>query len=210
MKKPFIYGATSHEERSRILNHFRANHPQFQTIFLSKVGDTSLDLPEATCLIQISSQFGSRRQEAQRMGRILRAKRRNEEGFKSRFYTLVARDTDEVSFSSKRRSFLVDQGYEFNVVSNFTSLIPNGDTSHLMYSTIGEQNKMLALIKTQEEAVGDDEVIEADADDLAGVWQQAQIQKQKAAALKKSGKAPAVLAAKVEKKTHALFRQFRR
>ena len=58
---------------------FRQGHPQFKTIFLSKVGDTSLDLPEATCLIQISSQFGSRRQEAQRMGRILRAKRRNEE-----------------------------------------------------------------------------------------------------------------------------------
>ena len=49
------------------------------------------------------------------MGRILRAKRRHEEGFKSRFYTLVSRDTDEVSFSAKRRSFLVDQGYEFKV-----------------------------------------------------------------------------------------------
>lgn len=49
-------------------------------IFLSKVGDTSIDLPEATCLIQISSHFGSRRQEAQRLGRILRAKRRNDEG----------------------------------------------------------------------------------------------------------------------------------
>ena len=62
----FIYGGTSHEERKKILFLFKANHPQFQTIFLSKVGDTSLDLPEATCIIQISSQFGSRRQEAQR------------------------------------------------------------------------------------------------------------------------------------------------
>lgn len=78
MGKPYIYGATSHEERSMILNHFRQGDPRFRTIFLSKVGDTSLDLPDATCLIQISSQFGSRRQEAQRMGRILRAKRRNE------------------------------------------------------------------------------------------------------------------------------------
>ena len=68
------------------MEKFRQGDPLFQTIFLSKVGDTSLDLPEATCLIQISSQFGSRRQEAQRMGRILRAKRRNEQGFKSRFY----------------------------------------------------------------------------------------------------------------------------
>lgn len=54
------------------------------------------------------------------MGRILRAKRRNEEGFKSRFYTLVSQDTDEVQFSAKRRSFLVDQGYEFKVRHPFT------------------------------------------------------------------------------------------
>ena len=53
------------------------------------------------------------------MGRILRAKRRNEEGFKSRFYTLVSQDTDEVQFSAKRRSFLVDQGYEFKVSPTF-------------------------------------------------------------------------------------------
>lgn len=79
MKKPFIYGKTGHEERTFILRMFRQGNPDYKTIFLSKVGDTSLDLPEATCLIQISSQFGSRRQEAQRMGRILRAKRRNEE-----------------------------------------------------------------------------------------------------------------------------------
>lgn len=96
MKKPFIYGGTSHEERQKILHYFRQGHPQFQTIFLSKVGDTSLDLPEATCLIQVSSQFGSRRQEAQRMGRILRAKRRNEEGFKSRFFTLVSKGNEFV------------------------------------------------------------------------------------------------------------------
>lgn len=116
MQRPFIYGQTSHVERTAILNMFRkGGDPRYQTVFLSKVGDTSLDLPEATCLIQISSQFGSRRQEAQRMGRILRAKRRNEEGFRSRFFTLVSRDTDEVQFSAKRKTFLVDQGYEFRV-----------------------------------------------------------------------------------------------
>ena len=52
--KPFIFGQTSHDERTDILNKFRQNHPRYRTIFLSKVGDTSLDLPEATCLIQIS------------------------------------------------------------------------------------------------------------------------------------------------------------
>ena len=80
------------------------------TIFLSKVGDTSIDLPEATCLIQISSHFGSRRQEAQRLGRILRAKRRNDEGFNAFFYSLVSRDTQEVYYSTKRQQFLIDQG----------------------------------------------------------------------------------------------------
>ncbi|KAM9919380.1 hypothetical protein OXX59_007975, partial [Metschnikowia pulcherrima] len=78
--KPFIYGSTPQQERMTILQNFQHND-QVNTIFLSKVGDTSIDLPEATCLIQISSHYGSRRQEAQRLGRILRAKRRNDEGF---------------------------------------------------------------------------------------------------------------------------------
>ena len=71
--KPFIYGSTPQQERMKILQNFQHND-QINTIFLSKVGDTSIDLPEATCLIQISSHYGSRRQEAQRLGRILRAK----------------------------------------------------------------------------------------------------------------------------------------
>lgn len=74
-----------------------------------QVGDTSIDLPEATCLIQISSHFASRRQEAQRLGRILRAKRRNDEGFNAFFYSLVSKDTQEMYYSSKRQGFLIDQ-----------------------------------------------------------------------------------------------------
>jgi hypothetical protein len=71
--KPCIYGATSTADRLRILQQFRYN-PALNTIFLSSVGDTSLDVPEANVLIQISSHFGSRRQEAQRLGRILRGR----------------------------------------------------------------------------------------------------------------------------------------
>ncbi|KAI9144560.1 P-loop containing nucleoside triphosphate hydrolase protein [Paraphysoderma sedebokerense] len=118
LKKPFIYGATSHAERTAILSQFQHN-PLINTIFLSKVGDTSIDLPEATCLIQISSHYGSRRQEAQRLGRILRAKRRNDEGFNAFFYSLVSKDTEEMYYSTKRQQFLVDQGYAFKV--NFPS-----------------------------------------------------------------------------------------
>ncbi|KAJ0345244.1 hypothetical protein COL922a_014932, partial [Colletotrichum nupharicola] len=112
LNKAYIYGGTPQNERMRILENFQHNE-QVNTIFLSKIGDTSLDLPEATCLIQISSHYGSRRQEAQRLGRILRAKRRNDEGFNAFFYSLVSKDTDEMFYSSKRQAFLVDQGYAF-------------------------------------------------------------------------------------------------
>lgn len=98
------------------------NSPTTNTIFLSKVGDTSIDLPEATCLIQISSHYGSRRQEAQRLGRILRAKRRNDEGFNAFFYSLVSKDTQEMYYSTKRQRFLVDQGYAFKVITHLQGM----------------------------------------------------------------------------------------
>ena len=73
LKKPMIYGETPERERRVILGEFRARD-DIRTICLSKVGDTSIDLPEANVIIQVSSHFGSRRQEAQRLGRILRPK----------------------------------------------------------------------------------------------------------------------------------------
>lgn len=109
-------------------------------IFISKVGDTSIDLPEATVIIQISSHYGSRRQEAQRLGklvlgylhsdvlllssccpltslistgRILRPKPRSEEEHNAFFYSLVSTDTSEMYYSTKRQQFLIDQVREF-------------------------------------------------------------------------------------------------
>jgi DNA excision repair protein ERCC-3 len=119
--KPYIYGGTNNNEREHVLANFQHN-PDINTLFLSKIGDTSLDLPEATCLIQISSHFGSRRQEAQRLGRILRAKRRNDEGFNAFFYTLVSKDTQEMYYASRRQTFLVDQGYAFKVITQLANL----------------------------------------------------------------------------------------
>lgn len=104
-----------------ILQEFKCN-PNVNTIFLSKVGDTSIDLPEATCLIQISSHYGSRRQEAQRLGRILRAKRRNDAGFNAYFYSLVSKDTEEMYYSTKRQQFLIDQGYSFKVITELRGM----------------------------------------------------------------------------------------
>ncbi|EGV65247.1 DNA repair helicase RAD25 [Yamadazyma tenuis] len=155
--KPFIYGATSQQERMKILQNFQHND-QVNTIFLSKVGDTSIDLPEATCLIQISSHYGSRRQEAQRLGRILRAKRRNDEGFNAFFYSLVSKDTQEMYYSTKRQAFLVDQGYAFKVITHLNGMeqLPN-----LAYSTARERRELLqeVLLKNEDAAgleIGDD------------------------------------------------------
>lgn len=140
--KPYIYGPTGQTERMRILKQFQTN-PQINTIFLSKVGDTSIDLPEATCLIQISSHFGSRRQEAQRLGRVLRAKKRNDPNFKVYFYSLVSKDTDEMMYSAKRQQFLIDQGYSFNIITEIpeTSLKENR-----IYRSKGQQKELLASI----------------------------------------------------------------
>lgn len=114
LKIPHIYGQTTQQERSTILSSFKS-HPKFNCVGLSKVGDTALDIPEANVIIQVSSHFGSRRQEAQRLGRILRPKPNPTGGFNAFFYTLVSTDTKEMFFSSKRQQYLVDQGYTYQV-----------------------------------------------------------------------------------------------
>ena len=156
--KAFIYGNTPQAERMRILENFQLND-QVNTIFLSKIGDTSLDLPEATCLIQISSHYGSRRQEAQRLGRILRAKRRNDEGFNAFFYSLVSKDTQEMYYSSKRQAFLVDQGYAFKVITHLQGIekLPG-----LAYATAAERRELLQEVMLQNEGAA--EIVGADFD----------------------------------------------
>ncbi|KAG5744771.1 hypothetical protein H9Q70_012522 [Fusarium xylarioides] len=161
LKRYLIYGGTSQEERLTVLDHFRHN-PDVNTLFLSKIGDTSLDLPEATCLIQISSQFGSRRQEAQRLGRILRAKRRNDEGFNAFFYSLVSKDTSEMHFASKRQTFLIDQGYAFKVITKLDGIEKIPD---LAFSTPSEQRELLQGTLVDNETSIDDDFA---ADDLWG------------------------------------------
>ncbi|KAL0954646.1 hypothetical protein HGRIS_003598 [Hohenbuehelia grisea] len=165
LQKLFIHGAVGQVERMRILARFQ-HDPKVNTIFLSKVGDTSIDLPEATCLIQISSHFGSRRQEAQRLGRILRAKRRNDEGFNAFFYSLVSKDTQEMYYSTKRQQFLIDQGYAFKVITHLDGL---QNLPELVYKSRNEQLELLSsvLLANESEAeLGSD--IRAGEGDLAG------------------------------------------
>jgi DNA excision repair protein ERCC-3 len=150
LNKPFIFGGTPQRERETILENFQFND-LISTVFLSKIGDTSLDLPEATCLIQISSHYGSRRQEAQRLGRILRAKRRNDEGFNAFFYSLVSKDTQEMYYSSKRQAFLVDQGYAFKVIPH---LVGMNEMKDLAFTTPMERRELLSrvLLASEEKA----------------------------------------------------------
>jgi len=161
LNKVFIFGDTGNAERLRILENFQHNE-NINTLFLSKIGDTSLDLPEATVLIQISSHFGSRRQEAQRLGRILRAKRRNDEGFNAFFYSLVSKDTTEMIYSSKRQAFLVDQGYAFKVITHLTGIESLPD---LAFTTASERRELLqnVMIHCENPDVDD---YEGNTDDL--------------------------------------------
>eukprot|EP00300_Choanocystis_sp_HF-7_P011245 c17372_g1_i1.p1 GENE.c17372_g1_i1~~c17372_g1_i1.p1 ORF type:complete len:261 (+),score=77.38 c17372_g1_i1:1-783(+) len=119
LRCPFIHGPTPQHERMRVLNDFQ-NNPSRNCIFISKVGDTAIDLPGANVIIQISSHFGARRQEAQRLGRILRAKPRKGSQFNAFFYSLVSKDTEEMYYSQKRQQFLVDQGYSFRILTKLS------------------------------------------------------------------------------------------
>lgn len=143
MNKPYIYGPTSQGERIQILQNFKFNQ-KVNTIFVSKVADTSFDLPEANVLIQISSHGGSRRQEAQRLGRILRAKKGAiAEEYNAFFYTLVSQDTMEMNYSRKRQRFLVNQGYSYKVI---TKLAGMEDEPDIMYKTREEQGQLLQQV----------------------------------------------------------------
>ncbi|XP_030474945.2 general transcription and DNA repair factor IIH helicase subunit XPB1 [Syzygium oleosum] len=170
LRKPMIYGATSHLERTKILQAFKTSR-DVNTIFLSKVGDNSIDIPEANVIIQISSHAGSRRQEAQRLGRILRAKGKpqdrmagGKEEYNAFFYSLVSTDTQEMYYSTKRQQFLIDQGYSFKVI---TSLPPPDSGADLSYHRLDEQLALLGkVLSAGDDAVGLEQ-LEEDADDIA-------------------------------------------
>jgi DNA excision repair protein ERCC-3 len=108
---PLIMGQTPQDEREDLYNKFRKG--EVRHLILSKVGNFALDLPDANVLIQVSGTFGSRQEEAQRLGRILRPKASHEI---AHFYTLVTRDTRELDFAHHRQLFLTEQGYSYNIV----------------------------------------------------------------------------------------------
>jgi len=117
-KAPCISGSTPELKRKEYIHAFRSANSGCNVLFLTRVGDVALDVPDANVIIQIASHFGSRLQEAQRLGRILRKGRNYHASsqFNAFFYTLISTDTKEVYFSAKRRRYLVDQGYAYKVV----------------------------------------------------------------------------------------------
>jgi len=170
LHKPYIYGPTSQAERIQILQNFKYNS-KVNTIFVSKVADTSFDLPEANVLIQISSHGGSRRQEAQRLGRILRAKKGAiAEEFNAFFYTLVSSDTAEMSFSRKRQRFLVNQGYAYKVV---TKLAGSDKDEELLYKQKEQQVTLLHQTLAANDADLEEEVVTANGVSRGGATRRA-------------------------------------
>ena len=108
---PKITGDTPVDEREDLFKKFRRG--EINTLVVSKVANFSVDLPEASVAIQISGAFGSRQEEAQRLGRLLRPK---QDGRSAAFYTIVARDTVEQDFAQNRQRFLAEQGYSYEIL----------------------------------------------------------------------------------------------
>lgn len=108
---PIITGSTTVKERQRLFQAFRTG--EISLLVVSKVANFSIDLPEASVAIQVSGTFGSRQEEAQRLGRLLRPKG---DGRTAHFYTVVTRDTVDADFAAHRQRFLAEQGYAYTIV----------------------------------------------------------------------------------------------
>jgi DNA excision repair protein ERCC-3 len=108
---PVIQGSTTNRERERLFEAFR--NGEVTTLVVSKVANVSIDLPEAAVAIQVSGTFGSRQEEAQRLGRVLRPKA---DGRGAHFYTVVSRDTVDQEYAAHRQRFLAEQGYSYTII----------------------------------------------------------------------------------------------
>ena len=108
---PLIKGETPIKEREILFNQFRTG--EIKCLVVSKVANFSIDLPDATIAIQVSGAFGSRQEEAQRLGRILRPK---SDGRGAKFYSVISRDTIDQDFAQNRQRFLAEQGYSYKII----------------------------------------------------------------------------------------------
>jgi DNA excision repair protein ERCC-3 len=109
---PLVSGETPRAERERLFARFRAG--ELRLLILSRVGNAALNLPNARVAIEVSGNFGSRQEEAQRLGRILRPKADATEP--ARFYMVVAEEPTELAHAARRQRFLVEQGYRYRIM----------------------------------------------------------------------------------------------
>ncbi|RJP61700.1 MAG: helicase [Candidatus Auribacter fodinae] len=113
IKAPLITGSTKNEERQRLYSEFKSG--KIKILIVSKVANFSVDLPDANVAIQISGTFGSRQEEAQRLGRILRPKKTGEH---AHFYSIITRETADQKYAAKRQLFLTEQGYSYEIIDS--------------------------------------------------------------------------------------------
>ncbi len=110
LNAPLLTGRTNNSQREKLYDQFRQG--KIKRLVVSKVANFAIDLPDANVAIQVSGTFGSRQEEAQRLGRLLRPK---SDGRPAHFYTIVTRDTRDQEFSSNRQLFLTEQGYRYTI-----------------------------------------------------------------------------------------------
>jgi DNA excision repair protein ERCC-3 len=110
---PIIKGDTPLKVRESLYSRFRSG--ELNCLVVSKVANFSVDLPEASIAIQVSGTFGSRQEEAQRLGRVLRPKK---DGRTAKFYSIIARDTVDQDFAQNRQRFLAEQGYSYQIIDS--------------------------------------------------------------------------------------------
>ena len=179
LRIPFITGGVSHYEREKFITEFRETN-NYNCLIMSKVGDTSIDIPNANVIIQISSHFGSRRQEAQRLGRILRPKPNSISQFNAFFYSIVSKNTEEMYFSNKRHKFLIDQGYCFKVITNLEDIkIDNeyknfetvicSNSENLNSNKIEEFNRLSNKFKAMLDDIKSTDIKEIEEDSISDV-----------------------------------------
>ncbi|XP_064613581.1 general transcription and DNA repair factor IIH helicase subunit XPB-like isoform X2 [Liolophura sinensis] len=186
LNKPFLYGPTRQEERLQILQNFQHN-PKVNTIFVSKV----------------SAHGGSRRQEAQRLGRILRAKKGSvAEEYNAYFYSLVSQDTQEMHYSLKRQRFLVNQGYSYKVITKLAGM----EEEDLALGTKEEQGQLLQQVLAASDMDAEEELIPGEGTGKG----KAQFQRRTGNMSSMSGADDAIYMEYRNKAKHPLFKRFKR
>ncbi|EGR32554.1 hypothetical protein IMG5_077910 [Ichthyophthirius multifiliis] len=152
LKYPIVSGNVQQDERKTIYNLFK-NTNQINTIFLSRVGDTAIDLPSANVGIQIGIHFKSRRQEVQRLGRIMRAKGNYDGQYNAFWYTLVSKCTDEVNYCLSRQKCLINQGFKYEVLDESDLPFRKQPQKFKWMNKINEQDYLYDILMSQEDKI---------------------------------------------------------